>query len=486
MVLMIDFKKKSESKDDIIVHKGKCDPYQQSKALINPFDPSHVTIKLNSNRRRWTHVFPQGPTGIFMQQHHYQAVPQNTMCTMLPYAFSFDPKQYKTTKITFSDQVDGLNQENKLNQMRPSLASKSSLETNSFKKGISSSYDLDWYFKQKNSSQDNKLWAWGATGEQEWTPAITTGVDWKSLVMPACLPITTDFLPDKRTLQQDYVTYGYDLLPDEQDFSRSDDKKIKFSSEKVYWELLYQRLQQGFQIILLSRTNEPLVMNDKSEQGQLVHILSIGRIYHELLLKDGKITITYYHPRHPYTTNNIQYCYRIRTPDNETYGVSWVDFTSEKLEAYKWNYLDNFIVFRGDSDYQLIETLKFWRFRLLVLPSMQTITKTIIDNVMINDDFRCDLYQSFTYDEKISLQNGFLKLIEAINRIKRPNVIKQASTRSDHHSGKHNTNRRHSSQIVDTAKINEMATLQTEQTQEQFSEMSLTQLLSFFKNAKYV
>lgn len=30
------------------------------RALINPFDPSHVTVKLTSNRRRWTHIFPKG------------------------------------------------------------------------------------------------------------------------------------------------------------------------------------------------------------------------------------------------------------------------------------------------------------------------------------------------------------------------------------------------------------------------------------------
>lgn len=45
------------------------------RALINPFDPSHVTIKLTSNRRRWTHIFPKGPTGVLIQQHHYQAIP---------------------------------------------------------------------------------------------------------------------------------------------------------------------------------------------------------------------------------------------------------------------------------------------------------------------------------------------------------------------------------------------------------------------------
>jgi DEP domain-containing protein 5 len=53
------------------------------RALINPFDPSHVTIKLTSNRRRWTHIFPKGPTGVLIQQHHYQAVPTLTTCPTL-------------------------------------------------------------------------------------------------------------------------------------------------------------------------------------------------------------------------------------------------------------------------------------------------------------------------------------------------------------------------------------------------------------------
>lgn len=48
------------------------------RALINPFDPSHVTIKLTSNRRRWSHIFPKGPSGVLIQQHHYQAVPTTT------------------------------------------------------------------------------------------------------------------------------------------------------------------------------------------------------------------------------------------------------------------------------------------------------------------------------------------------------------------------------------------------------------------------
>ena len=41
-------------------------------ALINPFDPRQTTVKVTSNRRRWTHIFPKGPSGQYqhLHQHH--------------------------------------------------------------------------------------------------------------------------------------------------------------------------------------------------------------------------------------------------------------------------------------------------------------------------------------------------------------------------------------------------------------------------------
>jgi hypothetical protein len=45
-------------------------------------------------------------------------------------------------------------------------------------------------------------------------------VDWKSLTTPACLPLTTDYVPDRQGLQNDYTEGCYDLLP-EADMDRS-------------------------------------------------------------------------------------------------------------------------------------------------------------------------------------------------------------------------------------------------------------------------
>lgn len=43
--------------------------HRAGRSLINPFDPSHVTIKLTSNRRRWIHIFPKGQTHSLQRSH---------------------------------------------------------------------------------------------------------------------------------------------------------------------------------------------------------------------------------------------------------------------------------------------------------------------------------------------------------------------------------------------------------------------------------
>jgi len=94
---------------------------------------------------------------------------------------------------------------------------------------------------------------WGATVEQPCDTTLTTGVDWKSITWPACLPITTDYLPDKIVFNSDYVVNQSMLVPDELNgdyAARSSLQKQPLSTKKVFQELISQRLAQGFQIII--------------------------------------------------------------------------------------------------------------------------------------------------------------------------------------------------------------------------------------------
>lgn len=77
--------------------------------------------------------------------------------------------------------------------------------------------------------------------------AFLLGVDWKSLTIPACLPITTDYFPDKRSLQNDYVVSDYNLLPDDVNADFAQQRAIykkPLTTAEVFRELVSQRLSQ--------------------------------------------------------------------------------------------------------------------------------------------------------------------------------------------------------------------------------------------------
>ncbi|KAG8146439.1 putative DEP domain-containing protein [Naja naja] len=52
------------------LHIRSAGGYTPQRALINPFAPSRMPMKLTSNRRRWMHTFPVGPSGEAIQIHH--------------------------------------------------------------------------------------------------------------------------------------------------------------------------------------------------------------------------------------------------------------------------------------------------------------------------------------------------------------------------------------------------------------------------------
>ncbi|XP_069703010.1 GATOR complex protein Iml1 isoform X2 [Periplaneta americana] len=408
------------------------------RALINPFDPSHVTIKLTSNRRRWTHIFPKGPTGVLIQQHHYQAVP----------AVSNPEQQMYEGGSTFSTSPG--NENTAPSGSLPRSVSQITFQDNTRNRISSRPGALPCALSGEKTFHTNKSLTllWGATGEQEWTPALTTGVDWKSLTIPACLPITTDYFPDKRSLQNDYVVSDYNLLPDDVNADFAQQRAIykkPLTTGEVFKELVSQRLAQGFQLIVLSEHNSKKQAqtpgsNSTSAAAGIVsslvmsrprdiepteeYFLSIGRVFHKISLSGSSITVTRYRPRHPYPPFNIHYRYRFHAPHHDTYEVSWVSFTTEKLENFNWNYLDHYICTRGDTDFQLAEAQKYWRFRVYLLPLNHQATKKIVEG-----SYHCDIYTTPTAEEQGQLVENFLRFLETwVNRIRRPNTHKKPRT----------------------------------------------------------
>lgn len=114
------------------------------------------------------------------------------------------------------------------------------------------------------------------------------GVDWKSLTIPASLPITTDYFPGLKSLEDDFLFAEYflkpeDLMPDKEPLATT-----PLTLQQLFRELVSQRLVQGFQLIVKSQED-----TSKSGRRSLIDFstaatqnnevwLSIGRLYHRI------------------------------------------------------------------------------------------------------------------------------------------------------------------------------------------------------------
>uniref|UniRef100_A0A2K6CIW1 GATOR1 complex protein DEPDC5 n=1 Tax=Macaca nemestrina TaxID=9545 RepID=A0A2K6CIW1_MACNE len=399
--------------------------YTPQRALINPFAPSRMPMKLTSNRRRWMHTFPVGPSGEAIQIHHQtrqnmaelqgsgQRDPTHSSAELLELAYHEAAGRHSNSR----QPGDGM-----------SFLNFSGTEELSVGLLSNSGAGMNPRTQNKDSLEDS------VSTSPDPMPGFccTVGVDWKSLTTPACLPLTTDYFPDRQGLQNDYTEGCYDLLP-EADIDRRDEDGVQMTAQQVFEEFICQRLMQGYQIIVQPKAQKPnpavppplsssplysrgLVSRNRPEEEDQ-YWLSMGRTFHKVTLKDKMITVTRYLPKYPYESAQIHYTYSLCPSHSDSEFVScWVEFSHERLEEYKWNYLDQYICSAGSEDFSLIESLKFWRTRFLLLPACVTATKRITEG-----EAHCDIYgdRPRADEDEWQLLDGFIRFVEGLNRIRR-------------------------------------------------------------------
>ncbi|CAL1534400.1 unnamed protein product [Lymnaea stagnalis] len=481
-------------------HSRNLHNYRPHRALINPFAPSRLQFKMTSNRRRWVHAFPVDQKGMAIQARHIHSVEHSEH----DYDFPFtergsvqSPIVTVTTSRKKQKSILGVNERQDLDQqsqggesVAESPVSRSDHNSSSsFSKrslGDSASLSRRGHGSKASLGSKTKIFGSGATktgNDQEWSLDMSTGydwrplasdlqhregsrltksifrgdiqsnmfvegitVDWKSLTIPASLPVTTDYFPDRRSVQYDYVVSEYELLPeivnkeiwaswpsDDNRSPSSEDKTLMvyrrhpLTTHQVFMELVSQRLGQGFQLITKKKPrreadSKPSAVTQSTQFMRAVkqdpmeeYYMSIGRIYHKVTFNGQAIKVTRYRPRHPSPQLHYEYRYRFQAPDSNSYDVSWTKFSNEKLENYNWNHLDQYICTQGDWEYGLIDSLKYWRARFFLLPLNNSATKKIIDK----ETSRCDIYEEKSVKEHKHLINGFVRFLETMNKLKR-------------------------------------------------------------------
>jgi hypothetical protein len=307
-----------------------------SKKAINPFKPSTIKAKMSFERRRWAHLFPLRPDGtpIFSHQVTVSATESSKIKAVL------EPQH----KALASPLHDFSIKEKKRSQRLTSL------QNTTTNRNV-----------EVNLSNEERI-----NGE-ECIAKMITGVAWKSLTIPACLPLTTDFSPNKKVWRERFVcASNYSLLLDD---IRDQYSFINYNSSEqitmkvVFPELVGHRLAMGFQMVIsknsanslseqLSRsTSVTASYYKKSISGY--YKLSLGRIYHELFyIVDSQtefIKVEIYTPDEnaKVKTQKIKYAYRFQVPDSRLYQVSFCDVSRKNVEDIKWNLIDCYICIQG-------------------------------------------------------------------------------------------------------------------------------------------
>ncbi|UMM25614.1 hypothetical protein L5515_005357 [Caenorhabditis briggsae] len=175
---------------------------RQNGQLINPFRPEDFAVQVTANRRRWIHVFPVDSSGKSKLAHHFVSGQSIVHIVGAPE----DQKKY-VAPLEIASSLDTVSMSKSPDQVALSADKRSvpkSRDNNNPDKNSKSN-------SAGNASKKYKVWAWGSTGEEKWNVEMEIGTDWKSLVRSALLPITTDFFPDGQALQNQFIMNEYSI-----------------------------------------------------------------------------------------------------------------------------------------------------------------------------------------------------------------------------------------------------------------------------------
>jgi len=427
------------------------------RTLINPFKPNEIPCNWTCNRQRWAHVFPLGPDGEILHRHYHKlSTAENEIHVKLEKSRNVEEaaqavvaarkREISAASLSLSEEPEPFDE--------PSLSEESDdtdddtpfpPETPARYHGHFSPTSQGAQTSQNTTPRRRTLPRINlyrkveAPVEHDWPAAVKTSVDWKSLTCPALLPLTTDFSPNKKTLDSEYLEYNYKLYIDEEedfmeekknsDWGKQDSVQEedvhgahrRLSAEMIFIELVSQRIRKGFQLITPKTKAPP---PDKPQSIAAIPIksddqeffLSIGRNSHKLSLTSPEVTVTKYRPRHQQGVQPKNYSYRLWIPQRKVFEPNEGRFLHQEMDGYNWNYLDQNIC--GDQEFdELIESLNYWKARFLLLPFSQR-----------KPSAGTTEKKKTTVSPEENHAEGFLKFLEALNRIKRFQVQKAPQT----------------------------------------------------------
>lgn len=266
------------------------------------------------------------------------------------------------------------------------------------------------------------------------TSISTAGVAWKSLTIPACLPLTTDFYPSEKLFGKYFKETKYNLIisaiREQYGNINMDHSKIKPLRE-VFQELVGHRLAMGFQIVQTKapeKTEKTEKQNQVNYKSSNKYTLSLGLTYHDIEYvadqDNDSIVVKILIPEKKRSEQKVEYMYRFMVPESSTYNISDCSLCCKTSDSINWNQLDSYICIQGNGSLSPKELQKCWRQRLYLIPiaykNGQTVTGIITQMMNENKRSGFDIYLPKTLEEqKAYRENYFFKFMDYLNKLMR-------------------------------------------------------------------
>ncbi|KAJ3558430.1 hypothetical protein NM688_g932 [Phlebia brevispora] len=249
-------------------------------------------------------------------------------------------------------------------------------------------------------------------------PLSKHDIKWKSMITPACLPLSVEYLPSASELESAYDMSFYDFVvdpPEMKSFLVRPPTVASANSEVVRraWALVVMRgmvavrLAQGFQFVLRSPTRAGSNMDNKGSLRRTTSYvpeddattklegsadilkstneplyLSMSNEIHQIAYSGDSVQVRRYVRRMP-RTRPFDYQCLIWPKLGVGYTELRTSFVSHGLENYGWNRLDMLV---AGYENQFNESLRYWRTRFVVIPTDESPTLTTIGSEKLNDE----------------------------------------------------------------------------------------------------
>ncbi|WFD21319.1 vacuolar membrane-associated protein iml1 [Malassezia caprae] len=211
-------------------------------------------------------------------------------------------------------------------------------------------------------------------------------VKWWSMTLPACLPLTTRYLPSEHELAHSWHEYPYTVSVHSDTASIMLKRGTSTSPAlAMLREMCAQRLAQGFQLVERpvarpgtapgARDARQFVLRHPTEMlrpgnfadGDPVYLTAMDQVHCISYSRQaGMIRVTRYVKKVPYSTSPISYRCCMWPRWHPGYRPLSVQFHHPDPHAYNWTYLDSIIAGYEDT---FIESLRYWRSRFVLVPS---------------------------------------------------------------------------------------------------------------------